>query len=365
MIASLPAALRSRARRVVDRASAGRAWRPPGWVVLGVNNLCNLHCRMCDVGTGFSGSNFAFHLTGAEPRDMPLALCTDVLDQVAAAWPRARVGWAFTEPSIYPHLLPTLAHGRRLGLRTAMTTNGARLPRLADDLVEAGLGELFVSLDGPADVHDDIRGRAGAWRLAVEGITRIAGRVPTSVFACVTPWNVGALERLLDDLSPLPLVSVGLMHTNYTTEATAARHNATYGDRYPATASNVAEMDVGDIDLDRLAGELAAIRARRWRFPVRLSPDLHDRDALVTFYRHPERLVGRRCGDAWRSLMIKSDGSVIPAHGRCYRVVAGNVGDTPLPALWNAAELRAFRATLTRAGGLLPACSRCCSAFER
>jgi hypothetical protein len=81
---------------------------------------------------------------------MPLDLLTEALDQVASSWPDTTVGWAFTEPSIYPHLLPSLEHAKRRGLRTTMTTNGARLPKLAADLVRVGLDELFVSLDGPA-----------------------------------------------------------------------------------------------------------------------------------------------------------------------------------------------------------------------
>lgn len=29
----------------------GHMFFAPEWLVLGVNNACNLHCRMCDVGT--------------------------------------------------------------------------------------------------------------------------------------------------------------------------------------------------------------------------------------------------------------------------------------------------------------------------
>jgi MoaA/NifB/PqqE/SkfB family radical SAM enzyme len=297
---------------------------------------------------------------------MPLDLLTEALDQVARSWPRTSVGWAFTEPSIYPHLLPSLEHAQRRGLRTTMTTNGSRLPRLALDLVRVGLDELFVSLDGPADVHDAIRGQEGAWQRAVDGIARLNGTGPrVSIFACVTPWNVGHLERMLVDLQHLRLQSVGLMHTNYTTDAMAERHNATWGTRYPATASNVADLDVGDIDLDALERELGRIARHSWPFPVRSSPELPDRESLEVFYRRPEMFVGRRCGDAYRSLMLKSDGTLIPAHGRCYRVDVGNLKEDALTDVWNGAALREFRAALDGAGGLFPACARCCSAFER
>ena len=360
----LRAVVRRWGHRVGGRLATGRALGAPEWVILGVNNVCNLRCRMCDVGTGHADSNFAFHLTGATPRDMPLELCTQVIDQVAAAWPRTKVGFAFTEPSIWPHLVPALQHAQRRGVFTAVTTNGSRLPAVAAGLSAAGLGALSVSIDGPEDIHDAIRGQEGSFRRAVEGIRRLGHGIPVSVFACVTPWNVGHLERLLDALRPLPLAGVGLMHTNFTTDTLAAHHNALWGHRYPATASNVADLDVADIDLDALQAELTRIRGRAWPWPLTMSPELPDRAALEMFYRHPEVLVGRRCHDAWRAIMVKSDGTVIPAHGRCYRVEAGRVQETPLPVLWNAPALRQFRQALDASGGLLPACARCCSGFS-
>lgn len=339
-------------RRAARQLTPQRAFHAPGWVVLGVNNVCNLHCRMCDVGTG-ADSNFAFHLTGAEPLNMPLDLLTDTLDQVAAMWPRAKVGWAFTEPSVYPHLLPSLQHARRLGLHTTMTTNGLQLPKIASGLREAGLRELFVSLDGPAEVHDRVRRREGAFDRAMEGIRLTKGGPRVSVFACVTPWNVRSFRRLWRALDGIPLT---IMHTNFTTPEMAERHNARFA-AYPATASNVAQMDVAEIDLDALWEEIRDL-------PVTFSPDLRSRAALEAFYRGTAP-IGKRCGDVWRSVMIKSDGSVIPAHGRCYRVTMGNVRTQTLASMWNGSEVGELRRTLTKAGGLLPACVRCCSAFER
>jgi MoaA/NifB/PqqE/SkfB family radical SAM enzyme len=285
-----------------------------------------------------------------------------VLDQVAEVWPRTRVGWAFTEPSIYPHLLETLAHAQRRGVRTSMTTNGWALPKLAEGLRRTGLEVLNVSLDGPADVHDAVRGRKGAFERAVEGIraVRHGGHGPTVfVHCCITPWGAGRLGELMDALVGLDVAGVGFMHPNFTPQAVADAHNRRFA-QWRATASNVADMDPTGIDLDALLVELQSLRARGATF----SPDLRARDELETFYRRPDVPVGRRCLDAFATLEVKSDGTVIPAHGRCYRVVAGNAWDTPLPELWNAPELRRFRRDLTRAGGLLPACSRCCSSFK-
>jgi len=61
--------------------------------------------------------------------------------------------------------------------------------------------------------------------------------------------------------------------------------------------------------------------------------------------------------------MIKSDGSVIPAHGRCYNLTIGNIYNDDLNKIWNGEIIKKFRLNLNKNGGLLPACSRCCSSF--
>jgi radical SAM protein with 4Fe4S-binding SPASM domain len=153
------------------------------------------------------------------------------------------------------------------------------------------------------------------------------------------------------------------MHPNFTTEEVARTHNERYGDRYPATCSNLGPFDPAAVDLDSLAGEIASITALRWPFPIAFSPELGTAAELERFYHRPAELIGSRCSDAFRNLMVKSDGRVIPAHGRCYDLTVGNLHDRSLPEIWNSSELGRFRRTLNRAGGLLPACARCCSAF--
>ena len=61
--------------------------------------------------------------------------------------------------------------------------------------------------------------------------------------------------------------------------------------------------------------------------------------------------------------MIKSDGSVIPAHGRCYNITLGNLYENSIKEIWNSKTLNKLRLDLKKAGGLFPACSRCCSSF--
>lgn len=339
----------------------------PEWIVLGVNNVCNLHCKMCDVGLGNSNTNFARNLTGSRPLNMPTSLLHRIIDQTAIYFPQTRVGFAFTEPLIYPGLIDAVAHASRNHLSTAVTTNGLHLPRHAEALANAGLKELFISLDGPPEAHNLIRGHRRSFELALEGVEKLVACAPRpeiSVFCVITEWNYTRLAEFAALLSDYPLSRIGFMHTNFTSPHVARVHNSQWGNAYPATESNLGEMNLDQIDVDRLSEEIATIRGMNMPFALSFSPELTTTESLDIFYRHPELYMGRRCHDVYRSLMIKSDGSVIPAHGRCYNLTVGNVNETDLRAIWRSPVLSQLRADLKRAGGLMPACSRCCSAFD-
>jgi len=340
----------------------------PEWIILGVNNICNMHCKMCDVGLGNTATNFYQNLMGAEPINMPLELLERVLDQVQGAWPKARIAFAFTEPLIYPHLYEALSMVRARGLRSAVTTNALQLDKRAAALAEAGLDEIFVSLDGPPEVHNFIRGNSRGFERAFAGLEALAackGAPTASVHCVITEWNIGRLLEFANLFRGLNLRAMGFMHALYTPQSVADEHNAQYGDRYPASASNMGEHDCSNMDFEALAREIDGLRHANLPFPVSFSPNLNTVDELRRFYQEPEKFIGRRCADVSRTIMIKSDGSTVPAHGRCYNLNLGNVYEKTLPEIWNGAVAVRFREDLNAAGGLLPACARCCSAFGK
>jgi radical SAM protein with 4Fe4S-binding SPASM domain len=338
----------------------------PQWLVLGVNNICNLHCKMCDVGTKTNDTNFAVNLVGTQPLNMPLELICKVFDEAALHFPKTKIGYAFTEPLVYPHLIESLAYAKSKGLFTSVTTNALTLLKHAPELCRVGLDELCISLDGPEEVHNFIRGHKSSFQRAIAGIEAMLTheqRPTISIFCVITEWNTGRLKEFADYFRDFPLKQLGFMHTVYATDAIVEHHNRQWGKSYPATVSNVAETDVSTTNLPELWGQIQSIKSDRYPFPVTFSPEIASEEKLDVFYNHPEILIGKRCNDAFSTIMIKSDGSVIPAHGRCFNYSLGNLHNQSLAEIWNSKEAGTFRHDLMQAGGLFPACSRCCSAF--
>jgi len=344
-----------------------RNFYSPEWIVLGVNNSCNLHCKMCDVGVGYTESNFYRNLMGSQPVHMPMELFQKIADQTARFYPKAKLGYAFTEPLVYKYLTESLEYAKHKKLYTTLTTNALTLPKMAGNLAKSGLKELYISLDGPAEVHNEIRGYKLSFEKAVEGIEALLiekNRPQISIFCAITQWNIGRLNEFLDFFNKYPLAHIGFMHTNYTPDSVATTHNVLYGNKYPASASNMQDINLNDYNLELLAKEIQVINKTTRPFKVSFSPQINDLQNLQTFYHQPEKLYGKRCYDVFNAMMIKSNGDIIPAHGRCYNLKIGNLYEQNLQTVWNSGVISRFRKDLNAAGGLLPACSRCCSSFN-
>jgi radical SAM protein with 4Fe4S-binding SPASM domain len=323
---------------------------------------------MCDVGVNYTQSNFFENLMGSRPIHMPMDLFKRIADQAAHYFPSVKLGYAFTEPLIYSHLEESLLYAHDKKLITTLTTNGLGLKRWAPILDRAGLYELNLSLDGPEDLHNDIRGNEKSFSKAIEGVQALVSmksKIRINVYCVITEWNVGRLVEFLKSMNKYPFTRVGLMHSNFTPEHIAHHHNEAFGNLYPATASNTTETKLETIDIPRLWHEIQEIKSTRWNFPVNFFPDLHSSQMLEQYYLHPEVFMGKRCMDIFSNVMIKSNGDVIPAHGRCYNLKIGNLYNDNLRDIWNSSIIREFRKQVTTNGGLLPACSRCCSAFIR
>lgn len=112
---------------------------------------CNLRCAMCH------------HPAMRRPKGvMPFELWKKCADEIAATAPATQVWFSFCgEPLLQPErLLQYVAYGRTVGLRDqCVNTNGMLLsPQTAGPLLDAGLSQLVIGLDGfSAATYERIR----------------------------------------------------------------------------------------------------------------------------------------------------------------------------------------------------------------
>ncbi len=98
------------------------------------------------------------------------------------------------------HDLPDIGRElRKMGFRWSLVTNGFLLePRLLNELLNAGLGAVTVSLDGPPDEHNWLRYHPDSYRRAIEAIRLVTrtGRLNADVVTCVNQRNIDKLTEI-------------------------------------------------------------------------------------------------------------------------------------------------------------------------
>ena len=154
--------------------------------MVNITNRCNLSCQHCFV---FRDGN-----PNQEPastrEEMPDAAILETLAGLRDRHGIVSMLWMGGEPLLRPRLL---AEGVRLFARSTVTTNGTA------PLVDFGPDVLYVvSLDGPEDLNDAIRGQ-GTYRRVLRNLERLpAGfSTPVQVQCVVTGRNQGRLEELV------------------------------------------------------------------------------------------------------------------------------------------------------------------------
>lgn len=106
--------------------------------------------------------------------------------RLLAEWSRARttpvlLSWLGGEPLLWRSVWDLSAALAGEGLAISATTNGSTLHRAeARASILAHFVELTVSIDGPALVHDRLRGRAGAWDKVREGLCALGAERGTA-----------------------------------------------------------------------------------------------------------------------------------------------------------------------------------------
>jgi len=296
-------------------------------------------------------------------------LC-EIIDEVRSFRPRIML-WG-GEPFLYPHLLAFIQYIKDNSLRLQIITNGTLLERYASALVRLRVDRVVVSIDGPEEIHDLIRGVPHTFQRIKRGLEELERskratrtRYPELVANfTITPLNYTHLRETIELLEGLPIQALIVSHMWYTTEELATRHRSLFLELFHSEVHSWKGLlqDVSGIDLERLAQQLEVVTGLQWRLPITFIPFLRTRDELWAYYREPENtLQHHRCLVPWRTTAILPDGSLTPCSDRPDYIV-GNIREKGLKELWGNPRYHLFRQVL-REKGLFPLCYRCCELF--
>jgi len=158
--------------------------------VINITGRCNLKCIHC-----WNARYVGTELNSIDVRRVIDRIPTD-----------ARIHFLGGEPLLHPDILELIAYSERTGHYTSLVTNGLLVSKIGvDNLLQSGLSEIGVSIDGPDEVtHDYIRGRGSfskAWSALVEISDYLAAqRLETKLLlsVCAMRNNVLRIPALIE-----------------------------------------------------------------------------------------------------------------------------------------------------------------------
>ena len=298
-------------------------------LVLHVHSRCNCRCVMCDIWK---------RTENIEIRRSDIEVHRQSLRQLRVQWIVVSGG----EPLLNKDLQSLCGFFREENIRLTLLTSGLLLQRRARDVCE-GFDDIIISLDGPRDVHDRIRGVNGAFQMIAEGIQAIRRRRPQMPIRARCTLQKANHNRVIETVKAakeLSLNSISFLAADLTSEA-FNRLPVWPADRQANVALNGDELSVLEAEVEHLISTCSNDISSGF---IAESPEKLRR--IVDHFRaHWSRTETRSpiCNAPWVSAVIEADGTVRPCF---FHQPIGNIREGSLAAVVNGHSARQFRQRL-------------------
>jgi radical SAM protein with 4Fe4S-binding SPASM domain len=341
---------------------------PPESLTFFLTHRCNLRCKMC--GQWGEGGVTRKEGSGALKDELGLEFYRKLLDDLSKV-DRPSITLFGGEPLLYPGCLELIRYIKSKKMHCLMITNGSLLSDAAGAICEAGLDELNISLDGGAELHDQIRGNSGLFQKIMEGISKVNSHKarmnrakPLINLQCtITKYNYQYLEQMLTVAEQARAESLTF-------------HNLIFLDQNSLDKQKSFDAVLGlssrdwqgfvfepEIDPEILHQKISLILSSSRSFKVDFYPNFTKRE-LNEYYRDPCYQPPRqnaRCLSPWLVAYIFPDGSIRPCLNFGYSF--GNLKENNFFAIWNSVRARQFRMAL-KENRIFPACVRCTELYR-
>lgn len=246
------------------------------------------------------------------------------------------------EPLMYPEF-DTLARTLYdMGFSLGMVTNGTLLDRQLDACREC-FKQIYVSVDGPEDVHDAIRGK-GVFRKVKENLALLRdGKARIAINTVLTPKAMERLDETLDAFSGLRPHEVLLQEMIALSKEEVTAYQSWLEREFSQQAHEIASWE-GENYLDSHHREsIETVVARR-------------KDHFRVTYKPHGDACGKQCTSAMHHAHVTWKGNVTFCTD-FYDFSAGNVHDAPLLEIFENETSRHFREEIEK--GNCAACGHC------
>jgi MoaA/NifB/PqqE/SkfB family radical SAM enzyme len=312
---------------------------------------CNLSCSMC------------FEKFRTPRPERRLEEWHEVIDFLARFKPRIHLSGG--EPLLYKGIDELIARLKLHRLYVAITTNGFFLEQHASVIVKQGVNAITVSIDGPRDVHDHIRGVAGSFDRIMHGLNSLQQhRVRTGfpalrINSMINASDPAAMQEVIRIAVHYGAETIQFLHPMFASEQDLAAHrhylmtNLGRGLNYWQGAQAVAQKHPDIEQLEKVCKDLRRESAVR----VELFPSFTSEQMRYYYTMDPRFSVAMygQCHAMWSTATILPSGDV----ESCPDYIIGNCITNRFKDLWNNEAIQRLRMRI-RQQQFFTVCRACC-----
>jgi len=331
---------------------------------------CNLRCAMCGQW-GEAGSSSSFD-SGRLNQKLDISSYRRLLDEVKSFKPHITLFGG--EPLLYNEFEELVIEIKKRRLHLGIITNGTLLKKYARVIVDSGVDVVSLSVDGPAEIQDSVRGLRGAYLSIKEGadeISRLKKEKKTSkplinIVCTISALNYKSIKEMPAVAKELHAGTLNLHHLIFTENETLEAHNKYFSGKFGTASKEWAGFinpSVKSIDPVNLSEDISELKKGKYPFLLTVYPDFNSSE-IVRYYSDKDfvsKEYPARCISPWLSAYIYPDGEVHPCQGLGF--TAGNIEEDSFIDIWNGEKMRAFRREL-KAKKHFGVCPRCTEMYR-
>jgi len=313
---------------------------------------CNLRCKMC-LFYGAGGIVPVFK------DEMNFSQIKKIFGKIKKSYGLflPRIHLTGGEPLIHRHFSDIVAYLGKLGFNYSLTSNFTFLnDKIISTFVKTPPLDLRISLDGPAEIHDKIRGVNGTFDKVMKNIRRIK-RAKVSVpirFNCtICNENIDHLDKMID-IARANGADLNFQHLMFLDEKRIKQHYTFCAKMFkckPYPIGCPSKLNGGQVN--RIIAKIRKIK--RIDPDITFLPDLKITE-IKDYYLDLDRYVhSPYCSSVWSEARIAPNGQIYP----CFDYYFGNLKFSSFNDIWNGKKARRFRKLLKKRK-LFPSCVRCC-----
>ena len=269
------------------------------------------------------------------------------------------------EPFLFPQIIELLEYINHCGLFVPMDTNGTQLEKYAADIVRIGKIHLTISVDGPEEIHDAVRGVKGCFKKLRDGVARLnelekqsGTEISKAICFVISPYSVKGLGEMPNVARSLSIKTIAIVPYYYVTETMGREYEKVMREKLGCSAFSWCGFhhDTSGVDFNEFREQYKKYLANLngiYSFPYMPFSE----DEYKAWFAGSEAPAGlQRCRNSEKLLDIQPSGEAnfcidFPDYS------IGNVRESTLESVWNSERAEAFRRY--RQSTPLPVCCRC------